>query len=50
VYTECFNGAKDEAIYTIYLLDEGEAVPEMIKLKGILPMARVTVRLLGSLF
>jgi alpha-L-fucosidase len=45
----CFTRAKDGgAIYAIYLLDEGEAVPEMIRLKEILPAAGTTIRLLGS--
>jgi alpha-L-fucosidase len=44
----CFTRAKDGAIYAIYLFDEGEAVPEMIRLKDILPAAGATIRLLGS--
>jgi alpha-L-fucosidase len=44
----CFTRAKDDAIYAIYLLDEGEAVPEEIRLKDILPAAGATIRLLGS--
>jgi alpha-L-fucosidase len=44
----CFTRAKDGAICAIYLLDEGEAVPEMIRLKDILPAAGTTIRLLGS--
>jgi alpha-L-fucosidase len=44
----CFTRAKDGAIYAIYLLDEGEAAPETIRLKDIQPAAGTTVRLLGS--
>jgi alpha-L-fucosidase len=44
----CFTHAKDGAIYAIYLLDEGEVVPETLELKEIAPAADATIRLLGS--
>jgi alpha-L-fucosidase len=44
----CFTRAKDGAIYAIYLLDEGEVLPEMIELKDVLPTTGATIRLLGS--
>jgi alpha-L-fucosidase len=44
----CFTHAKDGTIYAIYLLDEGEVVPETLELKEIAPAADATIRLLGS--
>jgi alpha-L-fucosidase len=43
----CFTRGKDSAVYAIYLLDEGEAVPGTIALKNIVPAPGATVRLLG---
>lgn len=44
----CFTRGRDGALYAIYLLDEGEAVPGEIELKTIRPEAGATIRLLGS--
>ncbi len=43
----CFTRGKDDAIYAIYLLDEGEAIPGTIALKNIAPALGTTVHLLG---
>ena len=44
----CFTRGRNGAIYAIYLLDDGELVPETIRLKDILPAAGARIRLLGS--
>jgi alpha-L-fucosidase len=44
----CFTRGKDGALYAIYLLDEGEAIPGVIELKNIRAAAGATIRLLGS--
>lgn len=44
----CFTRGKDGATYAIYLLDEGEPVPESVWLKGVTPAAGASVRMLGS--
>lgn len=44
----CFTRGKDGAVYAIYLLDEGEIIPESISLKGIAPAPGAKIRLLGS--
>ena len=43
----CFTRGKDGALYAIYLLDEGEAVPGTIALKDMAPAPGATIRLLG---
>jgi alpha-L-fucosidase len=43
----CFTQGKDGAVYAIYLLGEGEAVPETIALKSVAPAPGATIRLLG---
>jgi alpha-L-fucosidase len=44
----CFTHAKNGATYAIYLLNEGEALPQTIELKNVSPGARASIRLLGS--
>lgn len=44
----CFTRGKDGSVYATYLLDEREAIPEIIALKRIVPAPDATIRLLGS--
>lgn len=44
----CFTRGKDGAVYAIYLLDEGEIIPESISLKGIAPAPGAKIHLLGN--
>lgn len=43
----CFTQGKRGALYAIYLLDEGAAIPETIALKSIVPATEATIHLLG---
>lgn len=43
----CFTRGKDGAVYAIYLLEEGEAVPETIALRSIVPVPGASLRVLG---